>query len=295
MTATQTVSVVVLVYNHENYLGKALSGIEAQQLNRPIEIVIHDDASTDGSEAIYRQFAATSRHTVKIICQPQNIYSRQISMWPYIMAECSGELVAICEGDDFWTSPDKLAMQCNGLELLPHVDLCFHRATRVRWNDDQVTGNYADHGDEPRLFAPGQVIEGDGGFMPTPALLVRRSVFDRMPDWFFQRPPVTDYFIQALGSLRGGALYLPLLGAAYREGDPTAWNQRVRVDLSTTNQFELDFIEHLFYLRGTVPAEFAGNVDHIIHAHYIKLCHMCFVHRRMEDVDKVARLIERFS
>ncbi|QJD92448.1 glycosyltransferase family 2 protein [Duganella dendranthematis] len=295
MTATQTVSVVVMAYNHANYLGKALAGIEAQQLNRPIEIVIHDDASTDGSEAIYRQFAATSRHTVKIIRQPQNIYSRQISMWPYIMAECTGELLAICEGDDFWTSPDKLALQCTALELLPHVDLCFHRATRVRWNDDQVTGNYADHGDQPRLIAPGEVIEGDGGFMPTAALLVRRSVIDTMPAWFFQQPPVIDYFIQVWGSMRGGALYLPLLGAAYREGDPTAWNQRVKVDMATVNKFELDFIEYLFYLRGSLPADFAASVDKIIRNHYLTLCNICFAHRRMEDVDKVARLIERFS
>lgn len=147
----------------------------------------------------------------------------------------------ICEGDDFWLTSGKLAYQCSALDQLPHIDLTFHKVARMHWQTEQLNGYYADYGEEPKLFAPADVIVGDGGFIPTPSLMCRRDVFDRLPQWFFTRPPVEDYFVQVFGALRGGALYLPLCAAAYREGDPTSWSQRVVANPDITSKFELGF------------------------------------------------------
>ena len=295
MTSPKTVSVAVIVFNHGKYLARTLEGIEAQNLERQIEIVIHDDASTDDSETVYRRFAETSRHKVKVIRQQQNIHSRQISLWPYIMAECTGDMVAICEGDDFWLSPDKLAVQCAGLDQLPHVDIAFHKVARVHYESEALMGFYSDYGDEPKLFGPSEVIEGDGGFMPTPSLVIRRSVLDTMPAFFFDKPPVGDYFLQVWGSVRGGALYMPMAGAAYREGDPTSWSQRVRYDLAAANRFELQFIEYLFHLRRSLPLQFSPNVDKIMMNHYMALCRNSFHFRTMDSLEEVAKLIRKNS
>lgn len=285
------VSVIVFVFNHANYIENTLNTINAQDLDGGVEIILHDDASTDNSEATYRRIAATSRYPIKIIRPAENRYSKEISMWPDVLAACSGDYIAICEGDDFWLSSGKLAYQCSALDQLPHVDLAFHKVARAHWQTEQINGYYADYGDEPRLFAPADVIVGDGGFMPTPSLLFRRAVFERLPDWFFTRPPVEDYFIQVFGALRGGALYLPLCAAAYREGDPTSWSQRVTANPDIASKFELGFIDYLFRLRNSIPADFAPNVDTIMLNHYLKLCHHSFVFRKMDNLEKVARLI----
>lgn len=289
------VSVVVVVYNHARYLEKALNSINQQHFDEALEIVLHDDASTDDSAAVYQRVAASSRFPIKIIRPALNKVSRGISMWPEILAQCSGEYLAICEGDDFWMAPHKLAYQCNSLDQLPHIDLAFHAAVRINWSSEQIEGVYADYGNEPRLFAPGQVIEGDGGFMPTASLLCRREVFDRLPAWFFDRPPVEDYFIQVYGALRGGALYLPLQGSGYRVGDPTAWSQRSLANIERANEFELRFVEYLGYLRASLPAELTQHVNQLMLRHYQVLCERCFTYQRPADLIRLGQLLERLQ
>jgi len=293
-TSTPTISVIVFVFNHEKYIERSLASIESQEIDANIEIIIHDDASTDGSQAIYRNFAQRSRHTVKIIRQPENKYSKRISMWPDIIPACSGDFFALCDGDDFWISTEKLAHQLHGLMLMPNIDLTFHKVARVHYSTEAHTGYYGDYGDEPKLFTAAAVIEGDGGCIPTASLMCRRGVLDTLPAWFFDQPPVEDYYIQVFGALKGGALYLPMCAAAYQEGDPQSWSQRTLANIASANSFELRFIEYLFHLRATLAAEFAANVDKIMLNHYLTLCRQCFTHHAMEDLGKLAKLIEQY-
>jgi glycosyltransferase involved in cell wall biosynthesis len=277
------------------YIEKALNSINQQQFDGGIEIVLHDDASTDHSAEVYQRVAAGLRYPVKIIRPALNKVSRGISMWPEILAHCQGEYLAICEGDDFWLAPHKLAYQCNSLDQLAHVDLVFHSAARVNWASEQIEGAYAEYGAEPKPFSPGEVIEGDGGFIPTPTLMCRRAVFERLPAWFYDRPPVEDYFIQVYGALRGGALYLPMQGAAYRVGDPASWSQRSLANIEKANQFELHFIEYLLHMRASLPAALAPHVDVIMLRHYNLLCERCFSYRRPGDLIRLGQLFERFQ
>lgn len=289
------VSVVVFVYNHEKYLEKTLASINAQDISGGLEIVIHDDASTDNSEAVYRRIAETSRYPIKIIRQAENKYSQQISMWPYILAECTAPYIAICEGDDFWLAPEKLAYQSDALDQLPHIDLAFHKVARVYWEGEGMLGYYADYGEEPKICSSAEVIEGDGGFIPTPSLMCRRSVFDGLPDWFFEKPPIEDYFIQVFGALRGGALYMPMCGAAYREGDPQSWSQRSISSIERATNFELHFIEYMLRLRATLPEQFTPHVDNLMQRHYLLLCRLCFSHHRSAELIRLGQLFERYQ
>ena len=89
------ISVVVLVYNHAPYLEKALAGIEMQEFEGDLEVIIHDDASTDSSSDIYLNYKNCSRHDVKVIRQSTNKYRCRISFWPEIMSICTGQYVAM--------------------------------------------------------------------------------------------------------------------------------------------------------------------------------------------------------
>jgi glycosyltransferase involved in cell wall biosynthesis len=290
---TPLVSVVVIIYNHAKYLQKTLDSVEAQAIDGALEIILHDDCSSDNSAEICRQFAARSRHTVKLILQAQNKVGRQIGIWPEIYSQCSGEYIAICDGDDFWLHPHKLAQQCQGLALLPDVDLTFHKAARIHWQSEAVTGYLGDYGEEPRLFPVTAVIEGDGGFIPTPSIMFRRALVQRMPPWYFDHLPAGDYVLQVFGALRGGALYLPMSAAAYREGDPTSWSQQTTADVEKVNRFDRTFIELLFQLRGSLPPQYGPNVDKLMLGRFLLYCQRCFVHDKLGDVAPMTALIER--
>lgn len=111
------VSVICEVYNHEPYLRECLEGFVMQQTNFLYEILIHDDASTDGSVAIIREYEQKYPNLFKPIYQKENQYSKGVSIWRNIqIPRAKGKYIAICEGDDYWTDPLKLQKQVDILE-----------------------------------------------------------------------------------------------------------------------------------------------------------------------------------
>lgn len=111
------VSVICEVYNHEPYLHDCLEGFVMQQTNFLFEILIHDDASTDNSAAIIREYEQKYPDLFKPIYQKENQYSKGISIWRDIQfPRAQGKYIAICEGDDYWTDPLKLQKQVDVLE-----------------------------------------------------------------------------------------------------------------------------------------------------------------------------------
>jgi glycosyltransferase involved in cell wall biosynthesis len=119
------VSIICTTYNHEAYIAKALDGFLMQQTNFPIEIIVHDDASTDNTATIIRQYEAKYPHLLVCIYQKENQYFKR-DIWNEIVfpAAC-GKYVALCEGDDYWTDPLKLQKQVAFLEKNPDYGLVY--------------------------------------------------------------------------------------------------------------------------------------------------------------------------
>lgn len=118
------VSIVCDVFNHEHYLRQCLDGIVMQQTNFAFEILIHDDASTDKSVEIIKEYVDKYPHLFKPIYQKENKFSKGISIWKDIQfPRAKGKYIAICEGDDYWTDPLKLQKQVDFLEANPAYGL----------------------------------------------------------------------------------------------------------------------------------------------------------------------------
>lgn len=132
------VSIKCLVYNHEPYLRDCLNGFIMQNTSFKFEAIVHDDASTDGSTAIIREYAAKYPDIIKPIYEKENQYSKHDGSLSKIMnAECQGKYIAMCEGDDYWTDPLKLQKQVDFLEEHKDYSGMAHQSTVIYSNSDK--------------------------------------------------------------------------------------------------------------------------------------------------------------
>ena len=126
------VAIKCATYNHEPYIRDALEGFVMQKTNFPFVAIVHDDASTDGTPDIIREYAAKYPDIIKPIYETENQYSKRDGSLRRIMnaaVEASGaKYVALCEGDDYWTDPLKLQKQVDFLESHPDYSLVFANA-----------------------------------------------------------------------------------------------------------------------------------------------------------------------
>ena len=152
------VAIHCLVYNHEPYLRDCFEGFVIQQTNFPFVAIVHDDASTDGSAAIIREYEEKYPHIFKPIYEIENQYSKRDGSLERIMNEAieatCAKYVAMCEGDDYWTNPLKLQKQVDILEADESLMLCCTncsvvdnhsveiQAVRGRVVRDDIAGRY---------------------------------------------------------------------------------------------------------------------------------------------------------
>lgn len=103
-------------FNQEKYIEQTLEGFYLQKTAFPIEIQIHDDASTDRTQEILKKHAEKDSR-IKLILQTENKYSQHIMpWWHFSFPQAEGKYIALCEGDDYWTDPLKLQKQVDFLE-----------------------------------------------------------------------------------------------------------------------------------------------------------------------------------
>ena len=122
------VSVLCTVYNHEKYLKECIEGFIMQKTDFKYEVLIHDDASTDGSFDIIKEYSARYPDIIKPIFQKENQYSKVKSITLEILLPmANGKYIALCEGDDFWSDENKLQRQYEALESNPEIAMCTHR------------------------------------------------------------------------------------------------------------------------------------------------------------------------
>ena len=135
-------SVQCPVYNHEPFLRQCLDGIVMQKTNFAYEVIVHDDVSTDNSVSIIREYAEKYPDIIKPIYETTNVYA-QGKLDEVLNNASSGEYIAICEGDDYWTDPNKLQKQVDFLEAHPEYGACCHRF--VEYFEDTKSFSKSDH------------------------------------------------------------------------------------------------------------------------------------------------------
>jgi len=213
------VSICCITYNHEKYIADALDSFLMQNTDFPVEILIHDDASTDRTPDIIREYEARYPDLIKPIFQRENQYSKGVKVAHLNQKRARGKYIALCEGDDYWTDPYKLQKQVDHMEKHPECSLCVHASYRVT-PDKEKLGRHIRPGTTDKTFTVEEIISGGGNFFATNSILYPTALDLERPD-FFEKAPV--------GDVKGTVYYIDRFMSAYRVNVPGSWNQRMAV------------------------------------------------------------------
>jgi glycosyltransferase involved in cell wall biosynthesis len=204
------VSVLCITYNHGSYIRKTIEGFLTQETTFPIQILIHDDASSDETATIIREYEADHPHLFLIILQPKNLFSRGVKI--EVTHLLRGKYIAFCEGDDYWTHPWKLQTQCNYLLQNPDVSLVYHPVLVL----DEKDVPQHDYTQPPRSENHRKFFVRYGNFIHTPSVVLLNTGVPLPPE--AASSPAKDFFWWLLALNFGRMHMLPITMAVYRVG-----------------------------------------------------------------------------
>ncbi|MDU5107880.1 glycosyltransferase [Clostridium sp.] len=221
------VSIDCITYNHEKYIRKAIEGFLMQKTNFKYEILIHDDASTDKTQDIIIEYQKQYPDLIKPILQKENQYSKggKVS-YRFNVSRAKGKYIAICEGDDYWTDPNKLQKQVDYMENNPDCGMCFHA---FKMESDNKIINEIRVYNKNCISSTDDIILGDGGFISTNTILYRRNLMENPPD-FYLECSVGDYPLQIYTSMNKYAYYLNESMSVYRYLSENSWTKKMETD-----------------------------------------------------------------
>lgn len=224
---TPLISVLMLTYNHAPYIEQAIESVLAQQTAYPFELIICDDASTDGAQDIAARYAERDTR-VKLSFQPVN--TRFGKNFVDGCQKIRGKYVAFCEGDDYWTDTAKLQKQVSFLEAHPDFSVCAHRVQMLHQDTQPKAAAfiYKDcSADELRIkrgeFYADEAIANY--YFQTGSLVLRWRFGDGLPHWFRQRM-MFDHFMLMLHAVEGKIKYFDEVMSVWRRhGSGFTWLQ----------------------------------------------------------------------
>ena len=218
------ISISCITYNHAPFIRQCLDGFVMQKTNFPIEVLIHDDASTDGTADIIREYEQKYPDIIKPIYQTENQYSKGISPSRiYNFPRIQGKYIAICEGDDYWTDEYKLQKQVDFLEANEDYSICFH-PVKV-------------YNEEEGIFIENDIVQdvpdvtdikllATTNYINTPSVIYRNNqqVFDDLNK--FPSLGIGDYIFHMLFAQYGKIKKLRDTMAVYRMHKSGVWSSK---------------------------------------------------------------------
>lgn len=223
MKRNPIVSIVCITYNHERFIRDALEGFVMQKTNFPFEILVHDDASTDKTADIIREYEAKYPDLFRCVYQTENQWGKKNPFTDILFPMVRGKYVALNEGDDYWTDENKLQKQIDFMETHSDFSVCFHPVT-VHW-DDNSEPDYVFPNTKERFYKTELELKDllHHNFIQTNSVMYRwrfhEEPLDLIPDGILPG----DWFLHLLHAQVGKIGFLPDVMAVYRRHASGIW------------------------------------------------------------------------
>lgn len=223
------VSICCITFNHAPYLKECLDGFVMQQTNFKYEVIIHDDASTDGTQEIIKEYTQKYPDIFKPILQTENQYSKGVKriLATFCYPKAKGKYIALCEGDDYWTDPLKLQKQVDFLEAHPDIVYTCHRylvQVEHDTNKKLFPNKYLDHFPKSEGFEFDLEFAFNGDWIAkTLTALFRKNILNKQQlmgcKYYRDAHLVYDILSQ------GNGFCFQFVGGVYRKQKGGVWSQ----------------------------------------------------------------------
>ena len=254
-----TVAVWCITYNQKEFIKDALNGFIMQKTNFPFVVIVHDDKSTDGTTDIILEYAQKYPEIIIPVIETENQWSKgglkhivNIMNSRYRI----GKYIAFCEGDDYWTSPDKLQIQIDFLESHPDYSMCFHSAVK-KYECDTIAWINCENIEDKDYDATDIFINWT---VPTASVVCRKEAMD-----FYanikgaERIQNYDIFIILSCAMTGKIRGISKQMSVYRiQGEGLTYNQKALIKCKMNNP------EHFMCLKENFPIVNSKPVDETI-------------------------------
>lgn len=254
------VSISCITYNHENFIRDAIEGFLMQKTTFPVQILIHDDASTDKTARIVKEYELKYPNLIKPVYQTENQYSKKNGTIGRIQRERAiGKYYAMCEGDDYWIDPLKLQKQVDMLEENSDCSICFHSSVlkNIKTNNERVVH---DHGLNNKIFKSSELISGKIN-MWTASILVKTEVVKSIPAGL-NKLKFGDAKLKMWAASKGCIAYVgggPM--SVYRRGIIGAWSDKEGKDVSWEKERLYNHCEIVQVFKEILPIKYHKALD----------------------------------
>ncbi len=218
-----SVCALCVTYNHEKFIRKTLDGFVAQKTTYPFRVIVHDDASTDSTPEIMREYEAKYPDLFTMIYETENQYSKHNETWQWLR-----ELVApmihekyfmTCDGDDFWCDPEKVQLEVDFLENHSDYVLCVHDTMFVNFDGENVrrlNGSDQDHD----LYMKDMLMNWGHDFHST-STCMKSEIFFKRPNEFYITV-CDDWTVAIYAATLGKIHYIGRVMSCFRKGNPNS-------------------------------------------------------------------------
>lgn len=210
------VSIIMLAYNIDKYIETAIKGVIQQKTTYPIQLVIAEDNSQDRTLAICQHYQQQCPDKITLIHHQKNFGLQGNFMDAH--KYCTGEYIAICDGDDYWTDPYKLQKMTDFMDNHPDFSTCFHRVINYYENDGSKSLSNG------RQAAVNDIIDlCHRNFITNSSSLFRRCYYPELPAWFAEITSC-DYAMHLLNAGHGKIYYFKKPMGVYRKHSEGIWS-----------------------------------------------------------------------
>lgn len=225
------VSVCCITYNHVKFIRDAIEGFLMQKTSFPFEILIHDDASTDGTAEIIREYEKKHPDLIFPIYQKENQYSQGRIISPtYQFPRARGKYIALCEGDDYWTDKLKLQKQVGFLEGNEEYSLTAGQIQLVNPDASEISGGIWPVLRDDTVINVNEI--GSENHVHTATVLFRKKCLTEDYFEFSKEAPIGDYFLFSFLLLEGNIKIEKKVLASYRMHSGSIYSSRPKIERS---------------------------------------------------------------
>lgn len=196
------VSVSLITYQQAKTVTQAVESALQQETDFPFEIVIGDDASTDGTQKLLKELNSKHPERIRLILADQNYGDRGMTNVKVTTEAAKGDYIAFLDGDDFWTAPDKLQRQVDFLTRNPDCSMCAHRVEHLSDSGTRHLSPSPGPG-ETKHDVRDLLLKN---FAPKISSMVRSSAIEALPHWYWSSGVVSADWVLNVMALRFGKI-----------------------------------------------------------------------------------------